>query len=76
MEFRCDLVSQGYMGQKSYETGERTDTLEITVEYQKQRDKHLARWSSSRSALMRQDVDTLWQLWCRASEQALGPVGV
>eukprot|EP00971_Amphidinium_carterae_P166347 3296784-Amphidinium_carterae.2 len=21
---------------------------------------------------MRQDVDTLWQLWCRASEQALG----
>eukprot|EP00971_Amphidinium_carterae_P304081 6042881-Amphidinium_carterae.2 len=41
----------------------------MAAEYQKQRDKHVARWSS---ALMRQDVHTLWQLWCRASEQALG----
>eukprot|EP00971_Amphidinium_carterae_P059735 1181704-Amphidinium_carterae.4 len=71
MEFQLDLVSQGYMGQKGYETGDKTDTLyvEIAVEYQKQRDKQLAHWSS---ALMRQDVDMLWQLLCRAAEQALG----
>eukprot|EP00971_Amphidinium_carterae_P166346 3296784-Amphidinium_carterae.1 len=37
------IRTQGYMGQKSYETGERTDPLVIVVEYQKQRDKHLAR---------------------------------
>eukprot|EP00971_Amphidinium_carterae_P331753 6465521-Amphidinium_carterae.2 len=69
MEFQLDLVSQGYMGHKSNETGERTDTLEIAVEYQKQHGKQLARWSS---ALRMQDVDLLWQLWCRATEQALG----
>eukprot|EP00971_Amphidinium_carterae_P347326 6489264-Amphidinium_carterae.1 len=69
MEFQLDLVSQGYMGQKSYETAEKTDTLEIAIEYQKQRDQHLARWSS---ALMREDVDMLWQLRCRSAEQALG----
>eukprot|EP00971_Amphidinium_carterae_P266878 5293852-Amphidinium_carterae.1 len=52
MEFQLDLVSQGYMGQKSCETGERTDPLKIAVEYQKQRDKQLPRWST---ALMRQE---------------------
>eukprot|EP00971_Amphidinium_carterae_P276850 5494340-Amphidinium_carterae.1 len=59
MDFQLELVSQGYLGQKSCET----------AEYQKERDKHLARRSA---ALMRQDVDELWNLWRRASEQALG----
>eukprot|EP00971_Amphidinium_carterae_P099420 1966882-Amphidinium_carterae.2 len=69
MDFDLELVSQGYMGQRSYETAERTDPLEIAVEYQKQRDHQLPRWST---ALTRHDVDILWQLWCRAAEQALG----
>eukprot|EP00971_Amphidinium_carterae_P183419 3640459-Amphidinium_carterae.4 len=38
MDFQLELVSQGYTGQISYETAERTDTLEIAVEYQKKRD--------------------------------------
>eukprot|EP00971_Amphidinium_carterae_P081146 1605190-Amphidinium_carterae.1 len=59
MEFQLDLVSPGYMGQKSYEIGERIDPLVVAVEYQKQRDKQHARWST---ALMWQEVDELWQL--------------
>eukprot|EP00971_Amphidinium_carterae_P074282 1467989-Amphidinium_carterae.1 len=34
LEFDLDFVSQGYMGQSSYETAERTDPLVIAVEYQ------------------------------------------
>eukprot|EP00971_Amphidinium_carterae_P201623 4000880-Amphidinium_carterae.3 len=57
LEFRLDLVSQGYRGQKSYETAER----------QRARQEHLASWST---ALAARDVDTIWELWCRAAEKA------
>eukprot|EP00971_Amphidinium_carterae_P099668 1971149-Amphidinium_carterae.1 len=33
------------------------------------RREHLTRWST---ALASQDVDQLWEYWCRAAEQALG----
>eukprot|EP00971_Amphidinium_carterae_P233542 4634806-Amphidinium_carterae.1 len=69
LEFRLDLVSQGYRGQKSYETAERTDVNAVAVEYGKARKLHQARWST---ALAAQDVEQLWALWCRAAEQALG----
>eukprot|EP00971_Amphidinium_carterae_P094787 1875804-Amphidinium_carterae.1 len=69
LEFRLDLVSLGYRGQKSYETAERTTEQEVGVEYGRARQAHLARWST---ALASQDVDHLWDLWCRAAEQALG----
>eukprot|EP00971_Amphidinium_carterae_P283132 5621015-Amphidinium_carterae.1 len=52
LEFNLEFVSQGYMGQRSYETAERTDPLVIAVEYRKQRAQHLARWST---ALMSHD---------------------
>eukprot|EP00971_Amphidinium_carterae_P117001 2317112-Amphidinium_carterae.1 len=64
LDFDLEFVSQGYMGQRSYETAERTDPLVVAVEYQKQRDLHLARWST---ALMSHDVDLLWQLWYASS---------
>eukprot|EP00971_Amphidinium_carterae_P155145 3076594-Amphidinium_carterae.3 len=69
LEFRLDLVSQGYRGQKSYETAERTTEQEVGVEFQKARQAHVTRWST---ALASQDVDNMWELWCRASEIALG----
>eukprot|EP00971_Amphidinium_carterae_P288652 5731646-Amphidinium_carterae.1 len=69
LEIRLDLVSQGYRGQKSYETAERTEAQEVDVEYGKARQLHLARWST---ALAARDVEQLWDLWCRAAEQALG----
>eukprot|EP00971_Amphidinium_carterae_P275256 5461455-Amphidinium_carterae.1 len=59
LEFRLDLVSQGYRGQKSYETAERTETNEVDVEYGKARQLHLAHWST---ALAARDVDQLWEL--------------
>eukprot|EP00971_Amphidinium_carterae_P176365 3496762-Amphidinium_carterae.1 len=69
LEFRLKLVSQGYRGQKSYETAERTTTQEVEVEYTRARREHLASWST---ALAARDVDKLWELWCRAAEKALG----
>eukprot|EP00971_Amphidinium_carterae_P350579 6491630-Amphidinium_carterae.3 len=69
LDFRLELVSQGYQGPKSYETAERTTEHEVGVEYGRARQAHLARWST---ALASQDVDQLWDLWCRAAEQALG----
>eukprot|EP00971_Amphidinium_carterae_P299768 5955908-Amphidinium_carterae.2 len=48
---------------------ERTTEQKVGVEYQKARQAHLASWST---ALIARDVDTIWELWCRASEQALG----
>eukprot|EP00971_Amphidinium_carterae_P045754 900316-Amphidinium_carterae.3 len=39
LDFDLELVSQGYMEQRSYETAERTNPLVIAVEYQKQRDQ-------------------------------------
>eukprot|EP00971_Amphidinium_carterae_P109161 2161516-Amphidinium_carterae.1 len=66
LDFRRELVSQGYRGQKSYETAERTTEQEVGVEYGRARQAHLARWST---ALASQDVDHLWDLWCRAAEQ-------
>eukprot|EP00971_Amphidinium_carterae_P221807 4403169-Amphidinium_carterae.2 len=69
LEFRLELVSQGYRGQKSYETAAHTTEQEVEVEYEKARQAHLARWST---ALASQDVDDLWELWCLASETALG----
>eukprot|EP00971_Amphidinium_carterae_P152720 3027054-Amphidinium_carterae.3 len=69
LDLDLEFVSQGYMGQRSYETAERNDPLAIAVEYEKQRDQHFARWST---ALMSHDVDQLWQLCCSAAEQALG----
>eukprot|EP00971_Amphidinium_carterae_P251491 4992103-Amphidinium_carterae.1 len=65
-DFRLDLVSQGYRGQKSYEQAERTEEQEVGVEYGRARQNHLARWST---ALAAQDVEQLWDLWC---EKALG----
>eukprot|EP00971_Amphidinium_carterae_P107790 2134283-Amphidinium_carterae.1 len=47
MEFDLELVSQGYQGQKSYETAERTHALDVAVEYQRLRDAHLATWSTA-----------------------------
>eukprot|EP00971_Amphidinium_carterae_P104393 2067284-Amphidinium_carterae.1 len=61
LDFRLDL--------KSYETAERTTEQEVGVEYGKARQAHLTRWST---ALASHDVDHLWELWCRAAEQALG----
>eukprot|EP00971_Amphidinium_carterae_P161301 3198382-Amphidinium_carterae.1 len=69
LDFRLELVSQGYRGQKSYETAERTKAQEVENEYARARRGHLASWST---ALAARDVDALWELWCRASEQALG----
>eukprot|EP00971_Amphidinium_carterae_P033396 657738-Amphidinium_carterae.1 len=69
LDFWLELVSQGYRGQKSYETVERTTAQEVDIEYARARRKHLASWST---ALAARDVDALWELWCRASEQALG----
>eukprot|EP00971_Amphidinium_carterae_P134156 2658197-Amphidinium_carterae.1 len=69
LEFRLELVSQGYRGQKSYETAERTTADEVSVEYTRARREHLTSWST---ALAAQDVDQLWEYWCRAAEQALG----
>eukprot|EP00971_Amphidinium_carterae_P033145 652553-Amphidinium_carterae.1 len=69
LEFRLDLVSKGYRGQKSYETAERTEAHEVDVEYGRARQLHLARWSTPLAA---KDVEQLWDLWCRAAEQALG----
>eukprot|EP00971_Amphidinium_carterae_P336003 6472118-Amphidinium_carterae.1 len=72
LDFRLELVSQGYRGQKSYETAERTTAVEVEVEYARAKRGHLASWST---ALAAKDVDTLWELWCRNSEQALGLPG-
>eukprot|EP00971_Amphidinium_carterae_P093917 1858619-Amphidinium_carterae.1 len=47
MEFRLDLVSQGYQGQESYEDAKRTKTFDVVVEYQRQRDLHKATWSAA-----------------------------
>eukprot|EP00971_Amphidinium_carterae_P093818 1856446-Amphidinium_carterae.1 len=69
MDFKLELVSQGYRGQKSYETAERTEVQEVEVEYGRAKQLHLARWST---ALAAQDVEQLWDLWCRTSELALG----
>eukprot|EP00971_Amphidinium_carterae_P065757 1303048-Amphidinium_carterae.1 len=69
LEFRLDLVSQGYRGQKSYEPAERTTAAEVALEYERARRAHLTSWST---ALAAQDVDQLWEYWCRAAEQALG----
>eukprot|EP00971_Amphidinium_carterae_P003700 73580-Amphidinium_carterae.1 len=69
LAFKLDLVSQGYRGQRSYETAERTEVQEVAVEYGRAKQLHLARWST---ALVAQDVEQLWDLWCRAAEQALG----
>eukprot|EP00971_Amphidinium_carterae_P107661 2131812-Amphidinium_carterae.1 len=68
LDFRLDLVSQGYRGQRSYETAERTTAQDVDNEYARA-STHLASWST---ALAARDVDMLWELWCRASEQALG----
>eukprot|EP00971_Amphidinium_carterae_P267045 5296904-Amphidinium_carterae.1 len=63
----------GYRGQKSYEKAERTEAHEVEVEYGRARQGHLARWTRGWSAaLAAQDVEQLWELWCRAAEQALG----
>eukprot|EP00971_Amphidinium_carterae_P132482 2623940-Amphidinium_carterae.1 len=69
MAFNLNLVSQGYRGQKSYETAERTTEAEVAEEYTRPRREHLTSWST---ALTAQDVDQLWDYWCRAAEQALG----
>eukprot|EP00971_Amphidinium_carterae_P164586 3263037-Amphidinium_carterae.1 len=69
LEFRLDLVSQGYRGQKSYETAEHTTAEEVAAAYKRARKASLTRWST---ALASKDVDQLWELWCRAAEQALG----
>eukprot|EP00971_Amphidinium_carterae_P098918 1956244-Amphidinium_carterae.1 len=69
LDFRLELVSQGYRGQKSYETAERTTAVEVEAEYVRATRGHLASWST---ALAAKDVDMLWELWCRNSEQALG----
>eukprot|EP00971_Amphidinium_carterae_P252585 5014677-Amphidinium_carterae.1 len=61
LNFDLELVSHGYMGQRSYENAERSDPLEMAVEYRKQRDQHLARWSTALTLVV-----------CRAAEQALG----
>eukprot|EP00971_Amphidinium_carterae_P097113 1921986-Amphidinium_carterae.1 len=39
MEFRLALVSQGYLGQKSYEEAKNTNALDVAVSYQAQRDQ-------------------------------------
>eukprot|EP00971_Amphidinium_carterae_P230815 4580301-Amphidinium_carterae.3 len=69
MEFRLLLVSQGYQGQRRYEEAKTTNPLDVAVAYQQQRDLHKASWIA---ALLRGDVDELWNLWCWASESALG----
>eukprot|EP00971_Amphidinium_carterae_P070860 1401570-Amphidinium_carterae.1 len=69
MAFNLALVSQGYRGQKSYETAERAAADEVATEYARARREHLPGWST---ALAAQDVDQLWDFWCRAAEQALG----
>eukprot|EP00971_Amphidinium_carterae_P259554 5150073-Amphidinium_carterae.3 len=69
MDFKLELVSQGYRGQRSYETAERTEVQEVEVEYGRARQLHLARWST---ALAAKDVEQLWELWCPSSELALG----
>eukprot|EP00971_Amphidinium_carterae_P046119 907842-Amphidinium_carterae.1 len=60
--------SQGYRGQKSYETTERTDEAAVAQAYARARREHLTGWST---ALASQDVEQLWDLWCRAAEHAL-----
>eukprot|EP00971_Amphidinium_carterae_P264597 5248819-Amphidinium_carterae.1 len=69
MEFQLELVSQGYRGQRSYETAERTEVQEVELEYSRARQLHLMSWST---ALAAKDVDQLWELWCRSAEVALG----
>eukprot|EP00971_Amphidinium_carterae_P320349 6367870-Amphidinium_carterae.1 len=69
LAFKLDLVSQGYRGQRSYETAERTEVQEVEVEYGRAKQLQLTRWST---ALAAQDVLQLWDLWCRSVEQALG----
>eukprot|EP00971_Amphidinium_carterae_P078376 1550560-Amphidinium_carterae.1 len=46
LDFRLELVSQGYWGQKSYETAERTTKQEVD----RARREHLASWSTALAA--------------------------
>eukprot|EP00971_Amphidinium_carterae_P121223 2400831-Amphidinium_carterae.2 len=46
LDFRLDLVSQGYRGQRSYEAAEHTTAQEVEVEYGRARQAHLARWTT------------------------------
>eukprot|EP00971_Amphidinium_carterae_P277022 5497579-Amphidinium_carterae.1 len=69
LAFNLSLVSQGYRGQKSYETAERENADELAADYARARRAHLTGWST---ALAAKDVDQLWDLWCRAAETALG----
>eukprot|EP00971_Amphidinium_carterae_P271164 5381040-Amphidinium_carterae.1 len=68
LAFNLSLVSQGYRGQKSYEPAERAIAGEVATEYARARREHVTGWST---ALAANDVDQLWDFWCRAAEKAL-----
>eukprot|EP00971_Amphidinium_carterae_P108000 2138162-Amphidinium_carterae.1 len=54
LAFNLLLVSQGYRGQKSYETAKRAIADEVATEYARAWRKHITGWST---ALAAKDVD-------------------
>eukprot|EP00971_Amphidinium_carterae_P229534 4554164-Amphidinium_carterae.1 len=66
-------MNQSFYGQPNYEEPTETDGIRIANRYLDAKARHFGAWTY---ALVARKVETLWPLWCRAAEHALGlPVG-
>eukprot|EP00971_Amphidinium_carterae_P194627 3862086-Amphidinium_carterae.1 len=73
MQIDLKKIKQGFHGQPDYEEPTETDGITIANRYLEAKARHSGAWTY---ALVARDVETLWPLWCRAAEHALGlPVG-
>eukprot|EP00971_Amphidinium_carterae_P150193 2977190-Amphidinium_carterae.1 len=63
-------IAQVFHGQPDYEEPTETDGItNIANRYLEAKARHSGAWTY---ALVARDVETLWPLWCRAAEHALG----
>eukprot|EP00971_Amphidinium_carterae_P083046 1642945-Amphidinium_carterae.1 len=66
---QIDLKKISFHGQPDYEEPTETDGITIANRYLEAEARHSGAWTY---ALVARDVETLWPLWCRAAEHALG----
>eukprot|EP00971_Amphidinium_carterae_P191368 3797103-Amphidinium_carterae.1 len=69
MWIKLEKINQGFHGQPDYEEPTETDGIRIANRYLDAKARHSGAWTY---AFVAREVETLWPLWCRAAEHALG----
>eukprot|EP00971_Amphidinium_carterae_P083045 1642944-Amphidinium_carterae.1 len=69
MQIDLKKITQGFHGQPDYEELTETDGITVANRHLEAKARHSGAWTY---ALVARDVETLWPLWCRAAEHALG----